>query len=77
MTLHQTNRGYEPNVSVNANVSVNTTNREMDTSGARSVPTVDLTHDDDDTNSLHIDVFPEPILSSADVVQRILDFVIA
>ena len=56
MTSHQTNTGYEPNVSANANVSINTTNREMDTSGATFVPEVDLTHDDDDTNSHRSDI---------------------
>ena len=38
-------------MSPNANVSINTVNSEMDMSGARFVPVVDLTHDDVDTNS--------------------------
>ena len=52
MAFHQTNTGDEPN----ANVSFNTTNSEMDTSGARFVPIVDVTHDDDDTNSHMSDI---------------------
>ena len=57
VTSHQTNTGHEPNGSTKANVSINTVNSEMDTSGARFVPKADLTHDDHDTNS-HMSDFP-------------------
>ena len=57
MTSHQTNTGYEPNASTIANVSVSTASSEMDTSGARFVPTVDVTHNDDDTNSHVSDIW--------------------
>ena len=55
--LHQTKTGYEPNDSANANVSVNTANGEMDTSGERLLPKVDMTHDNDDTIS-HVSDIP-------------------
>ena len=48
MTLHLTSTGYEPNTSL--------TKANMDTSGARLVPPVDLTRDDDDTNSRMSDI---------------------
>ena len=46
-------RRVDPTVvmSLNANDSINTTNGEVHTSGARFVPTLDLAHDDNDTNS--------------------------
>ena len=43
-TLHQTNTGSQPNV------SINTLNSKIDT-GAIIVRTMGLTHDEDDTNS--------------------------
>ena len=42
--------GSEPNV------PINTMNREIDTSGAKCVPIVDLTHDDDDSYSHMLDI---------------------
>ena len=56
MTLHQTDTGYEPNVSTNANVSISTANSETDTNEVRFSPFLDLTHDDDDTNSHMSDI---------------------
>ena len=43
--LHHSSTVFGPDV------CVNTVNSEMDTSGARLVPIVDLTHDGDDTIS--------------------------
>ena len=63
-TLHQTTTGSEPNVSTNAYVSVSTANSQMDTSGARFIPTVYLTHVDDDTNS-HMSDTPLQLPASA------------
>ena len=59
MTIHHSNTGYEPN-------SINTTISEMDTSGARFVPLVDLTHADDDTKS-HMSDVPLQLPASANV----------
>ena len=61
MTLRDTSTGYEPNVSINGVKS------EMGTSGARFVPTVDLTRDDDDTNS-HMSDVPLQLPVSAHVL---------
>ena len=44
MTLHRTSTSYEPSAS-------NVPNANMDTIGARFVPMVDLTRDDDNANS--------------------------
>ena len=60
MALLQTYTGYEPNV------SISTANGEMNTSGARFVAMVDLTHDDDDTNS-HMSNIPLELPASANM----------
>ena len=59
MTLHQTNTGYKPNV------SINTGNSGMDTRVARFAPLVDLTHDEEDTNILTCPIFCLQLPTSA------------
>ena len=59
------NTGHEPN----ANVLINSMNSKMGTSGARCVPIVDLTHDDDDTNS-HMSDIPLQLPASAHVPSK-------
>ena len=56
MTLHPASTGYEPNVP-NADANV-------DTSGARFAPAVDLTHDNDDAKS-HMSDIPLQVPASA------------
>ena len=63
MALHLTSTGYEPNVPNVPNADVST-NANMGTSGARFVPTVDSTHDDDDPNS-HMSDIPLQLPASA------------
>ena len=64
VTFHQADTSYEPYVFTNADESINAMNSEMGTSGGSFVQIVDLTRDDDDTNSHKSDI-PSQLPASA------------